>query len=345
MAVRKHVSEGVRECIIKLLQRGFSDRKVANLLAPEVTRNVVRCTRKKFNVTNSVKRKSGSGRKKSVTPRGERRLVNLIKHNRRTNLQNLTRLYNQGQQGRVSESTISRAVRRLGYNRRLRRKKIVIRVANRVKRVDWAKLRRNDTVDSMWRKVIFSDEMKVEIGLDRRVYVWRKSDEEWEPSCLDTAQTQRKLTVYCWGCITYNGIGTLTFSRTAFKSGDYIQLLEDNLYAVVAKEFPRGDYIFQQDNAPWHTSNETKSWLELNEIPVLDWPSQSPDLNIIENVWLIVKNHLRKREVVLNDQEALRQCITEAWEAITVEAIRRLYNSIPRRIQEVIRRFGYITKY
>lgn len=40
-------------------------------------------------------------------------------------------------------------------------------------------------------------------------------------------------------------------------------------------------YLFQEDKAPVHTSK----WKEQNNIKYLKWPTQSLDLNIVENVW------------------------------------------------------------
>jgi len=48
------------------------------------------------------------------------------------------------------------------------------------------------------------------------------------------------------------------------------------------------NWIFQQDNAPIHASKETKTWLDLKKINLLEWPAYSPDLNPIENVWGIM---------------------------------------------------------
>ena len=40
-----------------------------------------------------------------------------------------------------------------------------------------------------------------------------------------------------------------------------------------------------QDNARCHVSRVTKAWLELQTIPIMEWPPYSPDLNPIENIW------------------------------------------------------------
>ena len=67
-----------------------------------------------------------------------------------------------------------------------------------------------------------------------------------------------------WGCIRYEGEGTLDSIVGNINSQKYIQVLDTHLWPVIAKVPVGPDYIFQEDNAPVHTSRETTQWKTTN---------------------------------------------------------------------------------
>jgi hypothetical protein len=50
---------------------------------------------------------------------------------------------------------------------------------------------------------------QVVVGHDRRVHVWRKADGIWRPECVGL-RGGPCVAVMFWGCITFDGVGTLT---------------------------------------------------------------------------------------------------------------------------------------
>uniref|UniRef100_A0A803JCU5 Tc1-like transposase DDE domain-containing protein n=1 Tax=Xenopus tropicalis TaxID=8364 RepID=A0A803JCU5_XENTR len=53
--------------------------------------------------------------------------------------------------------------------------------------------------------------------------------------------------------------------------------------------------VFQHDNDPKHTSKSTKQWLHQRTINVVKWPSQTPNINLIENRWGDVKKSVHRK--------------------------------------------------
>ena len=45
-----------------------------------------------------------------------------------------------------------------------------------------------------------------------------------------------------------------------------------------------------QDNCPIHISSSVRQCYETNDINIIDWPSKSPDINIVENIWKMISD-------------------------------------------------------
>ena len=69
-----------------------------------------------------------------------------------------------------------------------------------------------------------------------------------------------------------------------------------------------------------------------NNVNCITWPAQSPDLNIIENIWRRIKRELQNTAQNINTPDELFHAIHDLWISYQQQYIQNLYNSIPRRM-------------
>lgn len=151
-----------------------------------------------------------------------------------------------------------------------------------------------------------------------------------------------------WGAISYAGLGPLYRIPGRLTAEGYKEICDNVLlpYAVNGP-FPDGCFYFQHDGCPVHTAAVVQENLTNSGIAQLEWPSRSPDLNIIENVWGIMKAKLARLQLGRCDQEALWEAVNAEWNRIREDTtlVESLYESLPRRIAEAKKRAGGAIKY
>lgn len=151
---------------------------------------------------------------------------------------------------------------------------------------------------------------------------------------------------HIWGSVTFNGIGWMCRLPEGLDGPTYITILEDELQNTINTYFPRGkEFILQQDGASVHRAKVVRDWFAQHSINVLPWPAQSPDLNPIEHIWGNVKKRIQENHFDIISKEALWEAIQVEWEATPIDFIKTLYDSMPRRIEAIIKARGGVTKY
>jgi transposase len=239
----------------------------------------------------------------------------------------------------------SRSVRRklsecptLKYKKR--KKTPALTRAHQLKRLQWARDR--TTWSRTWRKVVFSDEKKFNLdGPDGFQYYWhdlRKEEEVFSKRQMGGGS------VMVWGAFSYRGKSTLAILNGRQDSVAYVRTLQEYLLPFTTRHHAAGS-IFQQDNASIHVSAHTKSWLADQNIPLLDWPAKSPDLNPIENLWGILCRRVYANGRQFESREALIQVILHEWSQIDLTELRKLVLSMPKRLGEVREFKGAKTTY
>jgi len=121
-------------------------------------------------------------------------------------------------------------------------------------------------------------------------------------------------------------------------SGEFLQTLE-------WYQLDKSEIIFQHDNDPKHTAKLTKEWFVNNGVTVLDWPSQSPDLNPIEHLWNEIDRRLRKLPSPISSKTNLWEQIQTVWNEIPQDFCAKLITSMPERVQDVIKARGFNTRW
>ncbi len=75
----------------------------------------------------------------------------------------------------------------------------------------------------------------------------------------------------------------------------------------------------------------------------MDWLGNSPDLNPIENLWNIMKDGLKSKDI--GSAPKLQAELKKLWVALDQAMLRNLSDSMPRRLQMVINAKGEMTKW
>ena len=93
-----------------------------------------------------------------------------------------------------------------------------------------------------------------------------------------------------------------------------------------------------------HMAKVVQAWFHKTNIDLLPWPTNSPDITIIKNLW----NHLDCcvcTKPLPHSESDLWIALQEKWYWIEPSFIENLYASLPQQIYEVYHANGWNSRY
>jgi transposase len=247
---------------------------------------------------------------------------------------------------KISVSSLRRCLKDnfISWNR-LRRSPLLSE-KNKARRLAFAKKMLTEPVEN----IVFTDEKPFHLfptPNPRFDGVWT---EKGKKTTLRRVTVKHSPTFSVWGAISFHGPLCLVPYKNTIKAADYQKILDVALPSI-ALGLNRKEFILQQDGAPPHAAISTKTYLTSKGIRCLsggrgkdaEWPAQSPDLNLIENVWALLDYRILMRQP--GTMEQLENHVREEWSRISAKDVAVLYASWKRRLQAVINNNGGSTDY
>ena len=102
-------------------------------------------------------------------------------------------------------------------------------------------------------------------------------------------------------------------------------------------------FLSVHGNAPCHAARYTKEWMFSQDITALPWPSVSPDLNPIENLWGLLNNKIERDQA--KKKEELILAINCHWFEFDFKILQNLATSMNDRLKVCIEGNGYLVNY
>jgi len=333
----KHLCLQSKQFLLGLYNAGMTYKDISsNYQVPRATLSRII---KKFKETKTVERKVGSGRPRKTSETDDHNLILAIKRDRSTTAVEVAK--NCGIPGISPRLVRLRIAEQTQLKSCFKTSKPFINAKNRKRRVKWCMNRLHYTKEQ-WRRFLFSDESPFVLRFNKKLRVWCNSNERYLPwATTGTVKHDRKIMV--WGCFSALGVGNLCMIEGRMDQYQYHSIIRNELIPSAQKLFQSSNWTFQQDNDPKHTARSTVRLFDELDIPVEEWPAQSPDLNPIENLWAHLNWTLRNRKC--KNELELFDALKNGWNAIPNEYLVALADSMPERLNAVIDNKGYPTKY
>ena len=198
--------------------------------------------------------------------------------------------------------------------------------------------------EAVWQQVLWSDETKMNLfSLNAKHHIWCKPKTAHHPKNTIPTVKHSGGSIMLWGCFSSAETGALVRIEGIIDGAKYRKIREENLLPSERKLKLGQKFTFQHDNDPKHTARATLEWLRNKKRNVLEWPSQSSDLNPTENLWHDLKIAVHQRSP--RNLTDLEQFCPEESANISQSRCAKLVETFPNRLTVVIAVRDASTKY
>lgn len=336
----------VKQAILKLQKQKKPIREIATILG--VAKSTVWYILRKKESTGELINAKRPGRPRKTTVVDDRRIISMVKRNPFTTANQVNNTLQEVGVS-ISKSTIKRRLHESKYRGFTARCKPLISLKNKKARLDFAKKHLKKPAQ-FWKNILWTDETKINLYQnDGKRKVWRRRGTAHDPKHTTSSVKHGGGSVMAWACMAASGTGSLVFiddvtqdRSRRMNSEVFRDILCAQIQPNAAKLIGRR-FILQMDNDPKHKAKATQEFIKAKKWNILEWPSQSPDLNPIEHAFHLLKTKLQTERPT--NKQQLKTAAVKAWQSIKKEETQRLVMSMSSRLQAVIANKGFSTKY
>ncbi|CAL5982297.1 DDE_superfamily endonuclease domain-containing protein [Hexamita inflata] len=240
----------------------------------------------------------------------------------------------------MSLTTVSRLLAKFSLSFYVAKIKPKLTEKHKLESLNFARMNLKQPIE-YWRTFQYTDEYRSKCYANRAGRVLRTPKDEWNPKYFLRSVKYGLFSCMIYSTISYRYKGPLWFMPCGTTMNSIVN--SQVLRQVTLPALQQHNLKLQQDNAPIHFSKYMKNFYTANNIELYRFPVMSPDLNPLFHCWNPLKSNISPEECTTYD--LLNEEVKRALEQISLDIINHLIDSMPKRLEEVIKQKGDATKH